>query len=470
MNKNYIYFSIPFLLIFIIAILFNKNDTEEQSYQFVKVKKETFDLMIVERGELEASRLIQIKSQITSNKAKIIEMTTEGTFVSKGEIVARFDIQPFSEDLDKWQHKLNEGEAKLVKSQKELEIHQNQIQADIDTYQKAIEISKMNLDDEKFGSGLVKLDELKQQIKKEIRDVELFKLELEDQDKLYKKGFISKKEREKANNSLQNAKEKLLTSKANLENYEKYIWPKNIKEKEIRYNESAEKLASKKVQNQFQLESKKAEVINAQSSLNYFYKEFENAKKNIALCDVRAGIDGILLHNTIPKNGKRAKIELGDSIWQNQSFMRIPDTKNMIVKTKIKEVDLRYIKKDLEVEIVLDAYPKKLFKGNISYIDPIAKTNDQNINIKYFDIVIKIENTDDILKSGMSANIAIKYDTVKDTIAIPSSALFYDQSGTFVLKKVDNKQLKQNITIGKISQDYIEVVSGLDVDDLVIIR
>ena len=470
MNKNYIYFSIPFLLILIIALLFNKDSRSQQEYQYVMVKKETFDLKIVERGELEASRLIQIKSKITSNKAKIIEMTNEGTYVSKGEIVARFDTQPFNEDLDKWRHKLNEGEANLIKAQKELEIHKNQIKADIDRLEKAIEIAKMNLDDEKLGSGLVKLEEFKQQITKEIRDVNLLALELKDQDKLYQKGFLSKKEIEKANNSLLNAKEKLLTSKANLENYEKYIWPKNIKEKEIRFKQSKEKLESKKVQNQFQLESKKAEVVNAQSSLNYFYKEWENAKNNIALCDIRANIDGILLHNTIPKNGKRGKIELGDSIWQNQSFMRIPDTKNMIVKTKIKEVDLRYIKNGLKVDIVLDAYPKEIFKGIISSIDNIAKTNEQNINIKYFDIVIKIENINDLLKSGMSANIAIKYDTVKDALAIPPSAIFYDQTGTYVLKKENNNQVKQNISVGKISEKFIEIKDGLEIGDVVIIR
>jgi RND family efflux transporter MFP subunit len=467
---NKIYFSIPFLLIVLIAIIFNKSENSTKTQTFATVEQKSFYLEIIERGELEASRLIQIKSKITSNKAKIIELTQEGDFVAKGEIIARFDIDPFSEDLSKWEHKLNEGESKLTKAQKELEIHKNKIQADIDTMTKAIEIAKMNLDDEKLGSGLVKLQELQQQIKQDERATQILELELKDQEKLFAKGFISKKEIQKASNALLDAKEKLLNSKANLQNYEKYTWPKNIKEKEIKLQESKDKLESTKVQNQFQLEAKSAEVSNAQGTMGYYYKEFEKAKKNIALCDVRAPIDGIVLHNTIPKNGKRSKIEIGDSIWQNQAFLRIPDTKNMIVKTKIKEVDLRYIKKDLEVDIVLDAYPKKIFKGYISYIDPVAKTSEQNINIKYFDIVIKIKKVDEILRSGMSAKISIKYDKVIDATCVPSGALFYDESGVYVLKKDGDKTKKQNVNLGKISNQFAQILSGLELGEQVVVR
>jgi len=469
-NKNYTYFILPFILISLLAYFFNKERTKEKHYKFVKVEKKSFNLTISQRGELEASRMIHIKSKISSNKAKIIELVKEGTDVKKGEIIGRFDTQPFNDNLTKWSYKLSDGETKLIKVQKEVEIHKNQIKADKESLTKAIEIAKMNLNDIKFGSGLIKLQEYKQKIKKEKRDLTLIKLELKDQLKLQKQGFTSQKEIQKIQNQLLNAQENLATSQAYFSNYEKYILPKTISEKEIAYQQSKEKIKTKEVQNQFKLESKKAAVKNVQNTLAYYFKEFQKAKKNIALCDIRSPIDGILLYNDIPKNGKRAKIEIGDSIWQNQTFIKIPDTQYMIVKTKIKEIDIRHIQKGLDVEVVLDAYPKQIFYGSVNKIDSLAKSDENNKNIKYFDISIKLNNIDDNLKSGMSAKVSINYDKADNVLVVPPSAIFYEDKNVYVLVKYFDKVKKQYIKIGKISYMYIEVLSGLKKGDLVAIR
>ena len=172
----------------------------------------------------------------------------------------------------------------------------------------------------------------------------------------------------------------------------------------------------------------------------------------------------------LPKNGKRAKVDIGDSIWQNQAFMQIPDTKNMIVKTKIREVDLNKIYNGLVVKVVLDAYPSKIFSGNIIYIDSIAKNDANNINIKFFDTVIKIKTNDEILRSGMSAKIDIVYGTVKESISVTNDAINYDGKSEYVEIYNNNKKEKRHIKIGKIGQEYSEVLSGLKVGELVVVK
>ena len=70
----------------------------------------------------------------------------------------------------------------------------------------------------------------------------------------------------------------------------------------------------------------------------------------------------------------------------------------------------------------------------------------------------------------MSAKVSINYDMVKNTLVIPSSAVFYKEHKSYVLLKKDNQLIKKTIKIGKLSYKYIEILSGLKDGDMVVSR
>ena len=468
--KKGILLVIPFIIVFIIAVWFFESKSETVALKYTEVKNNSFDLKLVQRGTLEASRFVQIKSSLLSNRAKLVELIPEGSTVGAGDIIARFDIKPFMDELNKWQQKEKEAQATLVKAEKEVEIHKNKSIESVEKLKKSIEIEKINLEDVMFGEGLVSLNEFKREILQEKRRVKLSIEELSDYDVLYKQGYISKRERDEIENKLKNNQEALITAEEKIQNYKKYNWPKQIKEHEIKLKDLEEELINRRIQNKFMLDDKKAQLLNSKSILQYSQNEIKKAKNNVSSCDVRAPIDGIILYTIIPKNGKKQKIDIGDGVWQNQAFMQIPDTRNMIVKTKIREVDLNKINKNLKVVITLDAYPSKLFEGEFNYIDSIAKRDENIIGIKFFDSIIKIKNSNKILRSGMSANIEIVYDRVLNKLSIPNDAINYDGKSEFVEVYNNKSKEKRHIKIGKIGQKYSEILSGLSEGELIIIR
>jgi len=469
-NRKNIVLIIPFLLIGVVLHSFFRVDEKTIEQKTAFSKKRDFKLVLKQRGVLEASEFVQIKSNILSNRAKIVHLIAEGKYVSKGEIIARFDIKPFMDEVSKWQYKIKESNSALVKADKEIEIHQNQTLLDKEKLKKSIDIAKLNLDDIKNGSGKVALNELKQKVDQESRKVDLAKEELDDYSALLEKGYISKRELDKIDDKHQLAKENLITAKEKLENYKKYDWAKQIKEQEIKLKELQEERENKNIQNEFLLQSKKANLEKTNSILAFHKEELKKAKKNVAMCDIRAPIDGTILYNNFPKNGKQSKVEIGDSIWQNQAFMQIPDTNNMILKTNIREIDLNKIKKDLEVNIVLDAYPNKTFKGKISRIDSIAKKDETNTNIKFFETIIEVLNKDKILRSGMSANISIVYEKVKDVITLPVEAIYYDGKSEYIKIKDRNEIQKEYVQIGKIGDKFVEIKSNIGSDIEVVLK
>jgi len=467
--KKIAFFAFVLLIILFLLVSSFSND-EKATLKYETVKKLSFDLTLNQRGILQASRFVQIKSKILSNRAKLVELIPEGTEVNAGEIIARYDTKPFQDELDKWIHKEKEAQAAYIKAQKEVEIHKNKSINDVQKLKKSIEIMKINLSDINYGEGKVTFNEHQQTINKAKRKVLLSQEELNDYNALYEKGYISKRERDKVNNTLKDNEEALLNAQEKFKSYKKYEWPREIKEVEIKLQDLKEELENTKIQNQFELDNKKSQLFTAGSILLYYQSEIKKEENNLFQCDVRSPIDGVVLYNTVFKAGKKTKLEIGDNVWYGQSFLQIPDTKKMIVTTKIREIDLNKINENLNVNVILDSYPNKVFHGKITYIDSVAKNDAQVSDIKFFETIVEIETKDKLLRSGMSASIAISYDEVVNRIAIANGSINYDGKSEYVLINNDGDMEKRYIKLGKMGKEFSEVVSGLKENEVIVVK
>lgn len=441
--RNYLIFTIFISIALLFALLWQK---EKQSTTLVQRMDSNLSLNI--RGVLEASKFVQITSPILSNHAKIIELKPEGSLVRQGEIIARFDIKPFMDTLDTLSFKVEEAKATFIRAQKDIGIQKSQNMQALKSVQSAIEITKINLNDIKNGEGLIKLQELRGQILEYQREIVVAKEELKDYESLFQQGYISKKEKQSVENRLNKFNELLQNAKARVANYQKYAWPKQIKEQQITLENLELKRKATKEQNRLSLEAKSSALGKAKTTLAQYLREEEKAKKNVAFCDVKAPIDGRLLYNIIPKSPKRGKVDIGDSIWYNQSFMQIPDTKQMIIKALIKEVDLRYIKLGQRATITLDAYLDKRFIGHVSYIDSISKSKPQSQS-KYFETIISVDNSEHTLRSGMSASIEIVYASLKAQLMVSPRAIFTSDKGSYLQFPNGRKRYIEVIDISK---------------------
>lgn len=471
--RRILYLTIPLVLMIVLASFAFMGPSEKEVEKFERIRHHDLLFYLTERGTLKASRFVQITSPILSNRAKIVEMRPEGSLVDKGEIIARFDIKPFMDDINTMRFKIKEANANLVNAQKELEIATSENIEAIKSIKASMEIAKIKLNDIIKGSGRIKEMELKQAVKQEKRKLVMAENELKDFTTLYQKGYISKREKEKVSDKVKEATESLLAAKDRLKNYQTYEWQKSKKEQNIHYRELENKLMSTKEQNRLSVENKKAQSLKFESLLRHYTNELEKAKKNVIACDVRAPISGTLLYNIIPKIGKKAKVEIGDSIWYNQSFMQIPDTDNMVVNTLIKEVDLRFLQKGQKVKIILDAYPDRPLFGRVSFIDSIAR-NKGGSSVRYFETVITVDNTDTLLRSGMSATVEIIYERLKGVFSIPAEAIHQRKGTTYLLvREKDGKIVEHAIVIDKIAKDFVtikDVDRLLAIGDEVVIR
>jgi len=211
-----------------------------------------------------------------------------------------------------------------------------------------------------------------------------------------------------------------------------------------------------------------------------------------------------------PSDGTVSKlnIEMGERVTGASQFsagteiMRIANLENMEVNVEVNENDIVRVALNDTCLIEVDAYLDKKFKGLVTEISTSANTigvsADQitNFNVKirilhesYKELVDTISTIRSPFRPGMSATVDIQTETVLNVICVPIQAVTTrtDTSGVvkdedanievaaskeevkeYVFMNKDGKAFMQEVETGVQDNTYIEIESGLEVDDEVI--
>ena len=161
-------------------------------------------------------------------------------------------------------------------------------------------------------------------------------------------------------------------------------------------------------------------------------------------------------------NGQKRTVGSEISSW-DLTVATLPDLSSMISKTYVNEIDISKIKKGQKVRIGVDAFPDKKFTGVVS---DVANIGEQlpNTDAKVFEVVIKLDKIDPILRPSMTTSNAILIKSYDDVLSIPLEAVYTNDSLTYVYTKNGNRQV---VVLDEANENEIIVENGLKEGDIV---
>ena len=169
----------------------------------------------------------------------------------------------------------------------------------------------------------------------------------------------------------------------------------------------------------------------------------------------------------------RKDVEEGEMVVANSGsysagtlMMVLADLNKMIVSSHINEVDIGKVQTGMEVMIQVDAYPYVKYTGSINKIAPMAQLIN---NVKVFPVEIEIDNVDDKLKPGLTANVTIIGEQRSDIVVVPIRSIFADQTGNDVVYKVKNDTISgsQQVKTGINDFQKVEIIEGIAEGDTI---
>lgn len=200
-------------------------------------------------------------------------------------------------------------------------------------------------------------------------------------------------------------------------------------------------------------------------------RDISNAKIKQAEAEVykiQAEINERIIRAPFPGVVSNINVKKGELANTTDEVVTMISPNNYEIKIQIPEVDLSSVKTGLETEIKLDAYPKDVFKGTIYSVDQ-AETLVEGVSV--YEAVVKFNDQDERVKSGMTANVAIVSEKKENVLLIKKQFIEKDDVGEFVNIYLDEKEIKSYITKGITGTDgNVEITSGLVEGDIIIGR
>ncbi len=224
--------------------------------------------------------------------------------------------------------------------------------------------------------------------------------------------------------------------------------------------ERMKRLFEQKVVAEKALEDTKTALDATTYSAEGLRSQLDLARIRLKDAKITAPISGVVSRRFIDEG----EIVTESSMTKSSPLVTIVDAEKVKVVVPVGEKDIGRVKKGQRVEITLDAYPEKVFYGEVYNIFPVMDLQTRTAQVE-----VLVNNPARSLKPGMFARTEIIINSRNDVLVIPVDSIIEEDGGKHVfVAEGDRARLRQVIT-GLEEGTRIEVVSGLEKGDLLIV-
>ena len=462
-----ILFSIVGLLLGIFYLMKPSNQFNED-IPTAKVEIRDFIVNVKATGELEAARSMIIVSCVRGDSGKIIYLIPDGITVKPGDLLVKMDPTPFEEKLDKLRSQIKEQEAYITTLEQTLDWEINQ--ADHENKTAAFEVETAELELEKImrGDGPLETSRLKGVMQKAWLKYEELKGYVDDLTALEQDGFLNPGEIKQAQKKLLEEQEAYDTAKLQYESYVNHVYPMQSKKAETALKRAKIKQEEMAKTGGYKVGKAMALLDQAEQTLKDYLVQLREDERELALTEIKAPAPGMVVHREEYRSGQKRKPRIGDILVKNQPLLDLPDLNSMLVKTKVREVDLFKVAVGKKAIIRVDAYPHLTFSGLVSSIGVLALSDLARASEeKYFEVRIALNEGDHRLRPGMTTRAIIHADQVVNGLTIPLHAVFEEEKKNFCYVSKAGRYEKRLIEVGISNEQWAQIVSGLKEEEAV---
>ena len=165
----------------------------------------------------------------------------------------------------------------------------------------------------------------------------------------------------------------------------------------------------------FDLDQAVAELAQADATVTIKQAALEKAQVDLNYCKITAPVDGIVISR---------KVDLGQTLAAAMTtpvlFTVAQDITKMHIVATVSEADIGQVKNGQEVNFNVDAFPDEVFHGKVVQVRKAPTTT---ANVVTYETLIDVDNPEQKLFPGMTADISILVAERKATLKVPNTAL-----------------------------------------------
>lgn len=155
-------------------------------------------------------------------------------------------------------------------------------------------------------------------------------------------------------------------------------------------------------------------------------------------------------------------IKEGEFLAAGTPFAVIENPNAFHITVRVSESDIHFVRLGDNVTV---KFPT-LQLSTTGVVDEVSPSADPRTGL--FPVKLTIENRDGQVKPGMVANVIIPLERHGSALVVPTNAVINDKGDTYVYVVEKGVARKRKVNTGIRSEQYIEIIDGLSVDEVVI--
>ncbi|MBT8091677.1 MAG: efflux RND transporter periplasmic adaptor subunit [Gammaproteobacteria bacterium] len=182
---------------------------------------------------------------------------------------------------------------------------------------------------------------------------------------------------------------------------------------------------------------------------------FELRKLDYGYANIRASISGVV---------SAREIKPGQTLAANDVAFRITDTTQLIAYLQIPQAELDKFKAGQRATLSVAATPGASYPAIIARISPTIDTRNGT-----FRATATIDNSSGELAPGMFGRFSVAYESHSNALLIPVAALLAEDERATVYVVDGSQVARRSVTTGIETEGRIEILSGLDEHDTIVV-
>lgn len=401
-----------------------------------KVKRGDLQIIVTEDGNVESADNKELLCMVEGSTS-ILWIIPDGTEVRKGDKLVQLDSSTIESQITSQRITLAKARSAVT---------------DAET---AVRTAEISITEYLEGTFAKEMEKAEGNIKIAMQNLRTAQNIYEFTKKMHRKGFATDKQLEADAFAVERAELDLKVYQTEKKVLEEFTKAKMLEE-----------LNSK-------LEAAKARLESERASFQLEEDKLKQLEEQLAHCVITAPQDGMVVYANdmgMARFGAQGpKIEQGAQVKQYQAIIRLPNLDRMQVRCTVHETKIDMVRVGMRANVKIQG---KMYNGRVVQVasQPEQSTWWQG-NVKEYATIIRLDSSrSDGLKPGLTAQVDIEIDDLKDVLSVPVQAVV-EQAGRFycwVLTPEGPK--RREVVIGRTNDTYIEIKDGLNEGDEVLLK
>jgi macrolide-specific efflux system membrane fusion protein len=206
-----------------------------------------------------------------------------------------------------------------------------------------------------------------------------------------------------------------------------------------------------------QIRQAHSQLLSAQNAVAQAWTKYRDLQKTATYHELTAPAGGTVTALNVTKGADApsgAAITIDATTYQ--------------VSADVVETDVSKIQLGQAADVTVDALNADL-AGTVSAIAPTSESSSSSSSVVSYAVTIDLTSPPKELRSGMTANVTVTTASASNVLAVPAAALRGTDGNYSVLVLVDGAPQAQPVTVGLITSSLVEIKSGLNAGDNVVI-